>query len=368
MRASRRLGLGTLVLAGLVALPGRAEAPAPFGFTPGTAPIDEANPPNPASCEPCHEAIYEDWRQSRHRVSWSNDLMIAGFVAEPLPFCVNCHAPFVGQRAEILANLDFYRSLHPASGTTQLPARQPERTASYGIHCATCHVRGDTMLAPEASGFSPHQTRAVPEMRAGTFCIDCHEFAVPVTRNGHTELTDAPMQQTGTEWTAWRRAGGDQTCQDCHMPDGRHVFRGAHDRTWLQASVSVTQGAGVFTLQSVDVGHAFPTGDLFRHLTLDVERDGSWQTVHWIGRRFEKDAEQVRRVVSDTSLQPGEVRRVEVDGHFDRWRLVYHYGAEHDEIRGLLDPDAIRFPLAEGPATGPDDHSTAGGRRPGTGG
>jgi mono/diheme cytochrome c family protein len=353
-------------------MPGRAEAPVRFGFTPGTAPIALHDPPGPASCEPCHEAIYDDWNGSRHRVSWTNDLMIAGFVAEPLPFCVNCHAPLVGQRDEVLANRAFYAALDPRSRATSIPPRKPEPTAAHGIHCATCHVRDGQMLAAEASGFSPHDTREVPAMREGDFCIDCHEFPMPVTRNGETVLSDAPMQQTGTEWRAWIAAGGDQTCQDCHMPGGRHVFRGAHDRDWLRQSVRVDlvvrAGRAHFTLQSVDVGHALPTGDLFRHLTLEVLRDGRWQVVDWIGRRFERDAEQVRRVASDTSLQPGEPRRIEVDAGFARWRLVYHYGAAHDETRGLLDPETIRFTLADGPASGPTDHSPAGTGRPGSGG
>ncbi len=337
-------------------MPGRAEAPVAFGFTPGTAPIALTDPPLPRSCEPCHEQQYEDWHASRHRVSWSNDLMIAGFVAEPLPFCVNCHAPLVEQRDEVLANRAFYAALDPRSGATSIPARKPEPLAAHGIHCATCHVRDGKMLAPEATDFSPHDARSVPAMREGAFCIDCHEFPMPVTHDGQTVLTDAPMQQTGTEWRAWLEAGGTQTCQDCHMPGGRHVFRGAHDRDWLRESVDVSldlsDDAARFTLKSVGVGHAMPTGDLFRHLTLEVQRGsssgGTWQVVHWMGRRFERDADNVRRVASDTSLQPGEPRVVEVDPGFDRWRLVYHYGSEHDETRGLLDPEAIRFTMAAG--------------------
>jgi hypothetical protein len=322
-----------------------------FGFSQGTAPIPFEGAPPPGRCAPCHTEIHEDWRASRHRVAWSNDLMIAGFVAEPLEFCVNCHAPLPEQRAEVLANLRFYRSLDPRRRTAAgIPKQHPEPTAGHGIHCATCHVRGDTYLAPERSDASPHDTRAVPEMATGDFCVNCHEFPMPVTHSGATVLSDAPMQSTGTEWRAWVASGGQERCQDCHMPGGRHVFRGAHDQEWLKQSVSVELSAARdrFTLRSVGVGHDFPTGDLFRHLTLEVDRGSGFEVVDWMGRQFERDPEDVRRVSSNTSLKPGEPRIVEVSGAFARWRLVYHYGSAADEARGLLDPDTIRVTLAMG--------------------
>ncbi|MEZ4322246.1 MAG: hypothetical protein R3F61_32535 [Myxococcota bacterium] len=382
MVSSRALGIAALF--GLfAALPLSASEPFDFGFGQGMAPIPYEGAPPPGRCEPCHAEITADWSASRHHVAWTNDLMIAGFVAEPLEFCVNCHAPLPEQRAEVLANQAFYRSLDPRRRNGPIPAQLPEPTAAHGIHCATCHLRGDVTLAPSKSDASPHDTRVEPGMSAGDFCVSCHEFPMPVTHAGVTTLSDAPMQSTGTEWRAWvatvresrsrrdepgsptaatvresrsRRdepgsptaATVPESCQDCHMPGGRHVFRGAHDREWLKTAVSVERSAGRLTLRSVGVGHHFPSGDLFRHVTVEIDRGTGWEVVDWIGRRFERGADDVRRVASDTSLRPGEPRQVEVPAAFERWRLVYHYGSETDEKRGLLDPAQITFTLAEG--------------------
>jgi len=307
--------------------------------------------PSPRSCGACHDAEHEQWAASGHARSWSNDLMLAGYAMEPLDFCQSCHAPLPAQQAEIRANHDWYVSLDPSSG---IPAgsviRQPEPHADDGVTCAVCHWRDGEILAAQPSGFAPHRVRAAPELATGAFCETCHDFAVAESRDGVTRFTTAAMQATGAEWRAW---GGDQTCQDCHMPDSEHRFVGVHDREALQAAVAVEQQGRELVLRSVGVGHHLPSGDVFRHLTVEVWASDGWQVVDWIGRRFVArpgpDGRLHQQLAVDTALRPGEPRRVVLPAGGQRWRVVWHDASAREERAGLLDPAQITFVLAASP-------------------
>ena len=199
--------------------------------------------------------------------------------------------------------------------------------------------------------------RSREELRSATACKDCHEFATPAFDDGAARPTSLPMQSTYSEWVAYRRAGGGETCQGCHMPQGRHVMSGAHDVDLLRGALAVAVSAGALTVTSVGVGHSFPTGDVFRHLTVEVREDGgapgAWRVVARLGRRFDTrlDGETLlaRKVeTADTSLRPGEGRVVRLPAAAKSWRVRYHYGSERDERRGLVPDSALFATLAEG--------------------
>ena len=290
------------------------------------------------SCRDCHPGQVADWDGSRHRAAWSNDLFRQGYIDETKPFCVYCHAPTTRQSAEVLANTAWYRSRNPRSGLAPGSVTlQPEPHAAEGITCAVCHVRGDQILATTDSGM--HDVRRTPELAESRFCADCHEFPMPQWTNGVLTLTEVPMQSTFTEW---QQSGVTETCQDCHMPNGRHTFRGVYDLDWLRSSVVVEQTDAALKIRSEGVGHHFPSGDLFRHLTVEAWTAGEWVVLHTIGRKFEvhwEDGAVHKRLVGDTSLRPGVPITVDLPGDV-AWRVRYHYGSSHDEAR-------VRVPLEQ---------------------
>lgn len=332
-----------LPLAGLAAMP-----VAELGLQQGRAPLDIGTPwPRAAECGSCHAEQYADWQTSRHRVAHSNAIYEAGLIAEPRRFCVNCHSPLPGQVGEVLRNWAWYRSQDPRAHAP--PAdRRPEPLADEGITCVTCHWRDGTVLATAVSGDAPHPSRVAPVLDSASLCKGCHEFETPAFRPDGMHFTGELMQSTWTEWRAW---GGDETCQDCHMPGGAHTWRGAHDREALAASLQVRARRGSVRLRSVGVGHAHPTGDLFRNFTVEAEVDGTWRVQHRIGRRFEVRVEgghARKTLVDDTTLKPGAWREVALPRDATGWRVRYHYGSPADENRGLIDPDVLVFTVAEG--------------------
>lgn len=358
-------GVGAAALA--VSLPGHASAPerGPLGFAPGFEPLRGAViDPEVADCGECHEDEEEELEGSRHQLAWTNTIFQAGFLVEQRAFCITCHVPRAEQVAEIRANQAWYRQQDPHLPQRGAPvAKRPEPEAAAGIDCLTCHVRDGAVLVA-APTEAAHATRVEPALATSEFCKGCHEFQTPRFVDGGMSMTDLPMQGTWSEWSAWVAAGAPRaargrgpapTCQSCHMPRGAHSFHGAHDLGTLRGSVDVRVeldgDLATWTLRSVDTGHSLPTGDLFRHLTLEVLEGGEWTVIDWIGRRFEIDEEGWQRLVSDTSLKPGEPRVVRhAPGP---WRLRYHYGSERDEQRGLLGDEDLYAVLAQGRAPAP---------------
>ena len=277
------------------------------------------------ACGGCHGAAFADWSGSGHASAWTSPLFRAGFKVEPRRFCVECHAPVAERAAE-------------------------------GIGCLGCHEARSAAPAPGHVA----ALRSRDELRSATACKDCHEFATPAFDDGAAHATSLPMQSTYSEWVAYQRAGGGETCQGCHMPQGRHVMSGAHDVELLRGALAVAVSDGALTLRSVGVGHSFPTGDVFRHLTVEVREAredrgarGAWRVVARLGRRFDTrldgETRLARKVATaDTSLRPGEARVVRLPVAGRIWRVRYHYGSERDERRGLVPDSALFATLAEG--------------------
>jgi len=296
--------------------------------------VQAAATPGAQGCGDCHGAAFAGWRASAHAAAATNPLYRAGFRVEPRRFCVDCHTS-AGARAE------------------------------EGIGCSSCHV--DPASAPPtttAASGHPLALRARADLRDPALCRDCHEFATPAFEGGALRMTDLPMQRTYSEWLAYRDAGGRETCQSCHMPGGDHTMRGARDVELLRGSLAVIASADArgprLTLASVGVGHAFPSGDLFRHLTVEVRPAGdpqedAWRVVDRMGRTFEtrldgKTLQAYKVETADTVLVPGTPRVVRlppIRGELV-WRVRYHYGSERDERRGLVPAEALFVTLATG--------------------
>lgn len=331
-----------------------------WGFDDITAPLT-LRPEAPMqlrseACGWCHAEQYADWQSSRHRQSWTNDIFQAGYIVEPQDFCVYCHAPLAEQTAEVLNNRAWYRAQHPRSTVDPLPLRAPEPYAAEGVNCVTCHWRQGQLYGPTGPEGAAHPVDRAEDMQAADFCAGCHEFPMAQGRGGQIHFTDEPMQKTYQEWRAW---GGAQTCQSCHMPEGRHTFRGAHDLSLLRASIDVTATRADpqtvhFCVESVGVGHHVPTGDLFRHLTLEVDDGAGFQTVADIGRTFHliadpQTGEISKHQKSDTALRPGVPQTFVVTARPGaRWRLRYHYGSPKDEQLGLVPLEAMIVEIAAG--------------------
>jgi nitrate/TMAO reductase-like tetraheme cytochrome c subunit len=213
-----------------------------------------------AECEGCHPEVAAEWRASLHREAYTSREFQHALRAEPLDFCRSCHAAEVSRPA---------------------PQGDQERIAAaeaLGVACVTCHLpAGDAVLAAprERPDAAPHPIRRDPAFASPAACAACHEFEFP-DRRPVPEF----MQTTVTEHA--RSPAADRSCADCHMPalpGGRrsHAFLASRDRAWMASVVTITAARPAadrveitLDLDRSAVGHALPTGDLFRQIAVEA--------------------------------------------------------------------------------------------------
>jgi hypothetical protein len=105
-----------------------------------------------------------------------------------------------------------------------------------------------------------------PAFLRSEFCASCHQFAPDgLALNGKL------LENTLEEWRASPAARRGQQCQDCHMPDRRHLWRGIHDPDMVRRGVEIAlttsrkryrpgqELRARLSLSTPGVGHAFPT-------------------------------------------------------------------------------------------------------------
>ncbi|MGH7310150.1 MAG: multiheme c-type cytochrome [Candidatus Rokuibacteriota bacterium] len=304
-----------------------AQGPPPAGFSSVEASL------HPETCGVCHPAQYGDWRTSWHAAAMGPGVL--GQVRELLTTapgqalsCLGCHAPLGEQRPLI-----------PGDGGLRINAGFDADLLGKGLTCAGCHVRGHqrfgppgrdgTLESPVPRAQLPHAgvTRTAAFL-VSDFCRSCHQFD-----SSGLALNGKLLENTYEEWKASRFAREGVHCQDCHMPDRRHLWRGIHDRDQVSSGLTITAeaDAGAYrpgetatvTLRvtSTRVGHAFPTYVTPR-VVLAIELiDPRGQVVPGsrveavIGREVSLD---LTRELSDTRLHPGESRSLVFRGRLDR--------------------------------------------------
>lgn len=323
--------VASLCLAAGCQAPARARAPEPATeVSPG--PARAGGRPDAAlhnqACEGCHVEIAVEWRASLHRQAFTDPEFARALAREPQPFCRGCHAP----------------EADPAGAP-------PAELAALGVGCVTCHAppgapAGAVLAASEGTrGAGAHAVIGSAAFAGPGACAGCHEFDF-LGRPG------APMQLTAREHAASRFA--DTSCAGCHMPwagEGSarhrsHRFAASRDPAVLRASLQIaaSRRAGVVALrlEPAAVGHAVPTGDLFRRLLVEAEAiDAAGEAVSYdvrtLGRRFERRRQsslQSRQIEvgDDRPGAPGRPEAgvlvelelgAEADAYPVRWRVVH---------------------------------------------
>jgi len=291
------------------------QGPPPARFSPLEASLD------PEACGMCHPAQLADWKTSLHSRSMGPG--VAGQLVEMLESdpgsamsCFTCHAPLAEQAPPV------------AHGERARP--NPVYDAALGakgLVCAGCHVRAhqrfgpprrDGSLAPAAPRENlPHNgvTRTSAFLRS-EFCQSCHQF----TPDGFA-LSGKLLENTYAEWRASRFAREGVQCQDCHMPDRRHIWRGIHDPEMVRSGLTIHARAGAesyrpgdtisvtLTIENTRVGHAFPTYVTPRVVLSAELVDEAGEVVagsredRVVAREVTLDLE---REIADTRLMPGK--------------------------------------------------------------
>ncbi len=226
---------------------------------------------DPASCGICHQAQFEDWKTTIHSRSIGPGLLgqMPGMLreaAETAVMCYTCHAPLAEQQ-----------ELYQASSQFKKNPRFDAALQKHGLTCAGCHVRNYQRFGPPQRDGSLEGTLPPDQAPHGgatwtaaferaEFCMGCHQF-----KEGERELNGKLLENTYNEWKSSPYAAQGIACQQCHMPDRRHLWRGIHDPEMVRRGVTVElqtsqphYNAGemlqaTLTLTNSGVGHYFPS-------------------------------------------------------------------------------------------------------------
>lgn len=222
-----------------------------------------AGPPAPAGeCGDCHAAETAEWSSSLHHASFTDRDFQASFAVEPEKFCFDCHAPRASARGDAIGE-------------------------ARGVSCKSCHTSETGHGAPK------------------TDCAGCHEFAFP----HRAELMQSTLREHAE--SEFR----DRACTSCHMSkssDGHrdHRFSVTRNsellkRAFAMKTARTPEGIRI-EMTPKNVGHKFPTGDLFRRVLVVVRSEAADGTPLGedeilIGRRFEHGGLRAKEI-SDTRL------------------------------------------------------------------
>ena len=272
--------------------------------------------PSPDTCARCHVGIHDNWQNSMHAVSATDDWYLR--VKDLLAFeygegevrqCAGCHAPVALMTGEVgLYNREsassqqgvsciFCHTIESVQGGNGGWTSDPGRVRMYrgGDYLAESGVENAAHLVMASPGV--HKADMMrPLYQDSALCMSCHQF----------EQNGVKLQSTYEEWRASSYADEGVTCQGCHFtpgagpklpdpghlvehyPERAHVFRHTlaggstvnapgtdKNVTALQEAVELeaaftSEGLQV-TVYNRKAGHHLPTGvsDL-RQLWLEV--------------------------------------------------------------------------------------------------
>jgi hypothetical protein len=226
---------------------------------------------DPASCGACHSTQFADWKTTIHSRSVGPGLLgqTPGLLRndpETAVMCYTCHAPLTEQQ-------EVYRTGSQLKKNPRFDAALQKQ----GLTCAGCHVRNYQRFGPPRRDGSlegtilrdqvPHggATRT-PAFERAEFCMGCHQF-----EEGDLALNGKLLENTYNEWKGSPYARQGIACQQCHMPDRRHLWRGIHDPEMVKRGVTIELRTSqphyavgerlkaMLTLTNSGVGHYFPS-------------------------------------------------------------------------------------------------------------
>lgn len=258
--------------------------------------------------------------------------MSPGFVGQIITYgtqsandCMECHAPLAEQKQAFEAAR--------AQGQGHMPSAQG--LAAVGNSCAGCHIRENKRFGPPErdSGMTGQSDPENPhggvfrtaDFEKSDFCASCHQFPQDYAINGK------PLENTVAEWQASPQAAEGISCQNCHMPDRKHLWRGIHDpdmvKSGLEVEYDITGQKARFTLTSTGVGHAFPTyitpKVIMQAVALDTQGNQKPETAKsYVIKRDVGYADGRWQEYSDSRLLPGEKASLDIDwGENNRIRM-----------------------------------------------
>lgn len=305
---------------------------------------------DPSACGACHVPQFADWSRSLHSRAMGPGVLgqlvdMPAHATEEHQNCLRCHAPLKEQADALVAAM----TAGPVAGS-----RPAENAAAqlheHGVTCAACHVRLYRRYGPaRKDGSTPGSGERLPHdgwvshaaFDDSRFCVTCHQFAA----DGFA-LNGKLLENTYEEWKASRYAREGKSCQSCHMPERRHLWRGIHDPDMVKNGVSIAASpvrsdSGVLsttlTIANTGTGHYFPTYVTPQVVAEAYQEDARGRPLagtrreHVIARQVAPD---LSSEISDTRIPPDKTATFS-------YKAARHPDAQAVVLRVQVQPDAF---------------------------
>jgi hypothetical protein len=266
----------------------------------------------PKKCGSCHTNQYHMWKNSIHGHSISSGMVwqLEDMNQKDFENCLACHSPLKEGQTYIAENLnkDWFE------GNSDFSYLKNEED-SIQLNCIGCHIRKFTFYGPtprnQKSLHSSHDSFIIKnEFDESQFCKTCHE-----SRSEGITLKGKKLMETYTEWENSPFYKKNIHCQNCHMPNREHSWKGIHDRemvlSGIKSELNVKKLESNFLIsayiQSINIGHKFPTYSIPKlYLKLIFKKDNQEKILDEkiLGRLLEND---LSAELFDNRLSPGEM-------------------------------------------------------------
>lgn len=231
------------------------------------------------NCGACHPQQYRDWQTTVHSRAWTEPYFQVDWAFDGRQqVCRNCHTPLDRQQENRVLGFRDRAKWDPvlAPNSDFDAALQKE-----GVSCAGCHLRDGKILGPGKSANAPHSTEKFSDPNA--VCLRCHVVQgnrwdtfyklPPCGTVAEIAAAKGRLKARSGEYAVRDVAG--LGCVQCHMPDGRHLWRGGHSPAMVRSalSASLVQSAGgraELVLENTGAAHFLPTGTPDRHLSFSL--------------------------------------------------------------------------------------------------
>lgn len=260
--------------------------------------------------------------------------------------CIRCHAPLAEQADSLVAALE---TLEKRTRKQSERAGEVMPLHEQGLVCAACHVRKHEWFGPPRRDGSrpagdqsaaPHGGwTASRAFESSQFCAACHQF-----EDDDYALNGKLLENTVREWQASRYARQGVSCQSCHMPDRRHLWRGIHDAEMVKSGVEMVAGEAAIVngqvvsrlrVANTGVGHFFPTYVTPRVVLRGFQQDAAGRKLSGteqqfvIGRQVSLDLSQE---IADTRIAPDATAAFDYRGprHGSAANLVWEVEVQPD--------------------------------------
>ncbi len=284
----------------------------------------------PESCAPCHQVIYNQWRNhSRHAVSTT---------------AASFH--------EFKDKFESKRMLDLIMGVKLCYACHGSREADGGVDCETCHglvLQGASIEETHERKFAPGRER----LQSPEFCAACHQI-------GGEEPSEELIMSVFAEWQKSNAASQGITCQGCHMPPGEdglpyHGFDTAvFNPRIYEGDLRIRDIEFDFphlslAVENLVTAHAVPVGGPTRVLALEISflnavGEETHKTVETFGKKCDLMSNLMPyKLVENTQIQSGEIRPLNFDlpasleGQFDRIQVLLRFYEVSDEHNGDIE-------------------------------